>query len=179
MNFSDWTLEAIREEGASFSWMEEHRFNWIPQVQHALNNILNGYSVIVVTDREFKWFSEYIVDRINQLNKNRPFIPIYNIDCLFPSAYNLNDASELDTLYDMFDISFSNGYLFWYIGSGRHKHYENIEQNKGSIIWRLNHETEGLFSLNRNDPLIDIKLIQSFNLFDKALDGALIGEVEV
>ncbi len=177
MDFNDWTLEQIRAEGASFSWMEELRFNWIPQVQNALKSILDGYSVIVVTDREFKWFSDYITSRVNLLDKNRPFIPIYNIDSLFPTAYSLNDASDLDTLYDMFDISFSNGYLFWYIGSGEHKHYEYVE-HKNSIIWRLNHETEGLFSLNRNDPLIDIKLIQSFNLFDKALDATLVGDIE-
>jgi len=177
MDFNNWTLKAIREEGSCFSWMEEHRFNWIPQVQNAIKKILDGYSVIIVTDREFKWYSDYILDRINQLDKNRPFIPIYNIDGVFPSAYNLNDANELDFLYDMLDISFVNGYFFWYIGSGEHKHYDYIEQDKGSLIWRLNREIEGLFSLNRGDPLIDIKLIQSFKLFEKVLDAALIGEV--
>ena len=177
MDFNNWTLKAIREEGSCFSWMEEHRFNWIPQVQNAIKKILDGYSVIIVTDREFKWYSDYILDRINQLDKNRPFIPIYNIDGVFPSAYNLNDANELDFLYDMLDISFVNGYFFWYIGSGEHKHYDYIEQDKGSLIWRLNREIEGLFSLNRGDPLIDIKLIQSFKLFEKVLDAALIGEI--
>ena len=179
MEFSEWTLQTIREDGSSFSWMEEHRFNWIPQVSNALKRILEGYSVIIVTDREFKWFGDYIVERVNSISKNRPFIPIYSIDCIFPSAYRLNEADELDSLYDMFDISFSNGYLFWYIGSGEHKHYEYIEQDKGSIIWRLNHEVEGLFSLNRADELIDIKLIQSYKLFDKALESALIGDIEL
>ncbi len=179
MDFKDWTLKAIRDEGSCFSWMEELRFNWIPQVQSAIKKILDGYSVIIVTDREFKWFSDYILDRINRLDKNRPFIPIYNIDGIFPAAYNLQDANELDFLYDMLDISFVNGYLFWYIGRGEHKHYEYIEQDKSSLIWRLNREIEGLFSLNGNDPLIDIKLIQAFRLFDAALDAALIGETEL
>ena len=179
MNFNDWTLQAIREEGSSFSWMEELRFSWIPQVQNALKKILEGQSVIIVTDRGFKWYGDYILDRVNRLSNNRPFIPIYNIDGIFPSAYNLNDANELDYLYDMLDISFENGYFFWYIGSGEHKHYEYIEQDKGSLIWRLNREIEGLFSLNGNDPYIDIKLIQSFRLLERALDAALIGEIEL
>jgi len=179
MNFNDWTLKSIREEGSSFSWMEEHRFNWIPQVQNALSKILEGYSVIIVTDKEFKWYGDYIVNKINQANKNRPFIPIYRLECIFPTAYSLNEASELDALYDMLDISYNGSYLFWYVGSGDHKHYEFIEQDKSSIIWRLNHEVEGLFSLNRNDELIDIKLLQAFRLFDKALDIALIGEIEL
>ena len=179
MEFSEWILKAIREEGSSFSWMEEHRFNWIPQVSNALSKILEGQSVIVVTDREFDWYGNYIISRINDLSKNRPFIPVYNINCIFPSAYRLNESDELDSLYDMFDISFANGYLFWYIGSGEHKHYEFIEQDKSSIIWRLNHEVEGLFSLNRADPQIDIKLIQTYKLFDKSLEAALIGEIEL
>ena len=179
MDFSDWTLTNIREEGSSFSWMEEHRFNWIPQVNNALKKILNGFSIIVVTDREFNWLGDYIVNKLNSKEKNRPYIPIYNIDCLFSAAYKLNDTTELDLLYDMFDISFSNGYLFWYIGNGEHRHYEYIEQNKSSIIWRLNHEVEGLFSLKRGDPQIDIKLIQAFKLFDKAIDAAITGDIEL
>ncbi len=179
MNFNDWTLEAIRKEGSPFSWMEEHRFNWIPQVSSSIAKVLDGYSIIVVTDREFRWYGDYIVDKINSIDKNRPFIPIYNIDCLFYGAYKLDNTQELDSLYDMFDISFANGYLFWYIGSGEHKHYEYIEQNKSSIIWRLNNEVEGLFSLRKSDPDVDIKLIQVFKLFDKALDAALIGEIEL
>ena len=158
--------------------MEELRFNWIPQVQSSISKILDGFSVIVITDRDFKWYSDYIIDRINRVENNRPFIPIYNLDGLFPNSYNINDALELEYLYDMLDISFANGYFFWYIGSGEHKHYEYIEQDKASLIWRLNQEIEGLFSLNKKDPQIDIKLIQSFKLFDKALDAALIGEIE-
>lgn len=179
MDFNEWTLEAIRKQDASYSWMEGMRFNWIPHVKNAITKILEGYSVIIVSDREFGWYSNYIIERINNIRKNRPFISIYSIDCLFPGAYNLNDTAEFDTFYDMLDISFANGYLFWYIGSGEHRHYEFIEQDKESLIWRLNKEIEGLFSLNRNDPQIDIKLIQSFQLFDKALDAALIGELEL
>jgi hypothetical protein len=178
MNFNDWTLKAIREEGSNFSWMEEYRFNWIPQVQNAIKQILEGESLIIITDRDFKWFSDYIIDRTNQLWKNRPFFPIYSIDGVFANAYTLQDANELDFLYDMLDISFANGYFFWYIGSGKHKHYDYIEQDKSSLIWHLNKEIEGLFSLNKKDPQIDIKLIQAYKLFDKALDAAFIGEIE-
>jgi len=179
MNFSEWTLKAIREEGSFFSWMEEFRFNWIPQVQNALSKILEGQSVLIVVDKEFNWYSQYVLSKINQLYKNRPFIPVYDINAIFPATYSLNDANELDFLYDMLDISFVNGYFFWYIGSGKHRFYEYIEQDKNSLIWRLNREIEGIFSLNKNDPNVDIKLIQSFRLFDKAIDAALIGEIEL
>ncbi len=179
MHFSEWTLKAIREEGSCFSWMEEYRFNWIPQVQNALIKILEGQSVILVTDKDFAWYSNYILVKINQLYKNRPFIPIYDMNALFPSLYNLNYANELDFLYDMLDISFVNGYFFWYIGAGKDKFYEYIDQNKNSILWMLNKEIEGIFSLNKKDSNLDMKLIQSFKLFDKAIDAALIGEIEL
>jgi hypothetical protein len=179
MDFSGWTLNAIREEGSSFSWMEELRFNWIPQTKNSISKILNGYSVIIITDNDFDWFSEYILNRLNRIEKNRPFIPIYKLDNLFPSLYHLKDASEFDILSDMLDISFVNGYVFWYIGCGNHKIYEYIEQDKTSLIWRLNQDIEGIFSLNKSDPLIDIKLIQSFKLFERAIDAALIGEIVI
>ena len=179
MDFNEWILNTIRDEGTCFSWMEELRFNWIPQVKSSIAKILEGYSLIVVTDNDFKWFSDYIINKNNKVENNRPFIPIYQINGLFPSIYNIKNATELDFLYDMLDISFINGYIFWYIGDGEHSLYEYIEQDKTSLIWRLNQDIEGIFSLNKKDPLIDIKLIQSFRLFEKALDAALIGEIEI
>ncbi len=179
MNFSEWTLETIREEGSCFSWMEELRFHWIPQAQNAIKKILDGVSIILVTDRDFKWFSNYISDRINAPWQDRPFLPIYQLEGIFPAQYYLNNPSELDFLYDLLDISFSNGYFFWYIGSGKHKFYEYIEQDKDSLIWSLNKEIEGIFSLKKSDPMLDIKLIQAFKLFNKTINGAMFGEIEL
>ncbi len=179
MDFSEWTLETIREFDSSYSWLEEVRFNWVPQALGAVSKILEGSTVIVVTDSEFKWYGDYIVRHINTIRGERPFIPVYKLCALFPQVEFLNSATEFDMLFDMLDISFPNGYIFWYIGSGNHNHYEYIEQDKESMIWRLNKEIEGYFSLNKNDPKIDIKLIQSFDLFNKAISAALFGEVEL
>jgi hypothetical protein len=159
--------------------MEELRFNWIPQAKSSISKILEGYSVILICDRDFKWFNHYILDRINRLDRNRPFIPIYSLEGLFPSYNRLKEATEFDILFDMLDISFPNGYLFWYIGLGEESIYEYIEQDKESLIWRLNQDIEGIFSLSKSDPLIDIKLIQTFKLYDKAIESALVGEVEL
>ncbi len=179
MGFSEWTLEVIREYDSSYSWMEEVRFNWVPQVSHTISKILEGATLIVVTDSEFKWYGDYIVRHLNKIDGDRPFIPAYKLCALFPHVKGLRSSIEFDALFDMFDISFPNGYVFWYIGSGDHNQYEYIEQDKQSMIWRLNKEIEGFFSLNRNDPQVDIKLIQSFMLFDRALSAALFGEVEL
>ena len=179
MDFSEWTLETIRKFDASYSWLEEVRFNWVPQAMHTVARILEGATLISVTDSEFQWYGDYIVKHINKIEGERPFIPVYKLCSLFPQVKYLNNSTEFDMLFDMFDISFPNGYIFWYIGSGDHNQYEYIEQDKQSMIWRLNKEIEGFFSLNRKDPKIDIKLIQSFELFDKAISAGLFGEVEL
>ena len=179
MDFSQWTLQAIREQGSCFSWMEEYRFNWIPQAKNAISKILEGQSIIIVTDKKYRWLSNYIINKINSVENNRPFIPIYSIDCLFPKIKSLENSSDIDFLYDMLDISFANGYFFWYIGDGKHTHFEHILQDKASLIWQLNQEIEGIFTLNRNDKDVDIKLMQAFKLFEKAIDAALIGDIEL
>ncbi len=178
MNFSEWTLEAIREEGSCFSWMEELRFNWIPQAQNAIKKILDGTTVLLVTDNNLIWFSNYISTKINASFQERPFIPIYAIEGIFPSMRYLHNFNEFDFLFDMLDISFVNGYFFWYIGSGKHTLYEYIEQSKDSLIWSMGKEVEGIFTLKKSDPLLDIKLIQTFNLFNNALSSAMFGEIE-
>ncbi|HGZ71325.1 MAG TPA: hypothetical protein ENK74_07965 [Nitratifractor sp.] len=179
MDFSEWTLETIREFDSSYSWLEEVRFNWVPQAMSAVSKLLEGSTIIVVTDSEFKWYGDYIVRHINKIRGERPFVPAYKLCSLFPQVKFLSNATEFDMLFDMLDISFPNGYIFWYVGSGDHNHYEYIEQDKESMIWRLNKEIEGYFSLNRKDPKIDIKLIQSFELFDRAISAGLFGEVEL
>ena len=179
MDFSEWTLETIRGFDSSYSWLEEVRFSWVPQAMQTISRLLDGATLIIVTDDEFRWFGDYIVNHINKIDSQRPFIPVYKLCSLFPHAKYLSTSTEFDMLFDMLDISFPNGYIFWYIGNGNHNHYEYIEQDKQSMIWRLNKEIEGFFSLNRKDPNINIKLIQSFELFDRAINAGLFGEVNL
>ena len=44
-DFAQWSLDAIREEGGSFSWLEEQRFDWTTTTSQALEQILNGNSL--------------------------------------------------------------------------------------------------------------------------------------
>ncbi|TQV62003.1 MAG: hypothetical protein FNT15_08155, partial [Sulfurovum sp.] len=32
----DWTLDAIRMEDSSFSWIEEYRYDWVPLIERAI-----------------------------------------------------------------------------------------------------------------------------------------------
>ena len=82
-DFAQWSLDAIREEGGSLSWLEEQRFDWTTTTSHALEQILNGKTIIIITDAKRKWFERYILDSINALDMiDRPLLPIVSIDSM-------------------------------------------------------------------------------------------------
>ena len=60
-----WTLETIREEESCFSWMEEHRYEWAQLVKSATFQVLEGKTVLVLTDESLKWFGKYILNKVN------------------------------------------------------------------------------------------------------------------
>lgn len=64
-----WTLDTIREEDSCFSWMEEHRYEWAPLVRSTTAQIIEGKTVLVVTDESHKWFATYVLNSINELKK--------------------------------------------------------------------------------------------------------------
>ncbi len=113
----DWTLETIREDGSSFSWMEECRYEWVPIIQRAIKKILDGYTVLILTDDLRSWYAKYIADKINILQNERPFLPIYTLKSMFHNLDKMDNREELDLLEDMLEISYPRGYFIWYIGS--------------------------------------------------------------
>ena len=50
-----WTLDTIREEDSSFSWMEECRYDWVPVVQTAVNKVIEGQTILLLTDDKRAW----------------------------------------------------------------------------------------------------------------------------
>ena len=79
-----WTLDTIREEESCFSWMEEYRYEWAPLVKNAVSQVLEGKTVLVITDESRDWFGKYIVNSINDLSKHRPLLPFYLFADNFP-----------------------------------------------------------------------------------------------
>ena len=57
-----------------------------------LKHILQGGSVIVLTDEQREWFGDYIITHINQHHKGRPFFPIVQIKHL----HDMIDSSSKD-----------------------------------------------------------------------------------
>jgi hypothetical protein len=174
-----WTLDSIREEESCFSWMEEYRYEWAPLVKSAVSQILNGKTALIITDESHEWFGKYILNQINVLKKNRPLLPVYPLGSSFPNLRAMQSTQDLQLLEDMLDISYPNGYYFWYIGKGDHPCTKIAYRNEESFLWIMDEEVQNSFALRSSDPLLDIKLLQLFKLFDTTLSAALFGDIEL
>lgn len=174
-----WTLETIREEESCFSWMEEYRYEWSPLVKSAVRQVIEGKSVLIVTDESRDWFGRYIVDRINALSNHRPLLPFYRFSETFPQLKNIQSTEDIHLLEDMLDISYPNGYYIWYIGRGDHPLMKLAYRNQENYLWVLDEEVQNSFALRSSDPLLDIKLLQLYKLYDATLSAVLFGDLEI
>jgi hypothetical protein len=173
-----WTLDTIREEESCFSWMEEYRYEWAPLVKSAASQVVEGKTVLIVTDESHKWFAKYILNAINDLGKQRPFLPFYQLAENFPNLQNIHTTQDIELLEDMLDISYPNGYYIWYIGRGDHSYTKLAHRNHDNFLWVLDEEVQNSFLLRSSDPLLDIKLLQLYKLFDSTLTAVLFGDLD-
>ncbi len=174
-----WTLDKIREEESCFSWMEEYRYEWAPLVKSAVSQAVEGKTILIVTDESHDWFGKYIVSSVNDLSKYRPLLPFYQLTENFPQLHNIHASSEIQLLEDMLDISYPNGYFIWYIGRGDHPLTKLSYRNQDNFLWVLDEEVQNSFALRSSDPLLDIKLLQLYKLFDSTLSAALFGDLDL
>jgi len=173
-----WTLETIREEDC-FSWMEEHRYEWAPLVKSAVDQILEGKTVLLLTDVHRKWFGKYILEKINDPQKNRPMLPVFPMAKMYPSLGTLSSTQEMQLLEDMLELAYPNGYFIWYIGKGDHPFTKLAYRCDDSFLWVMDEEVENSFALRSGDEMLDIKLLQLYKLFDMTLSEALFGELDL
>ncbi len=175
-DFAQWSLDAIREEGGSLSWLEEDRFEWSKTTAFALEQILNGKTIILITDIKRKWLERYILDSINNLE--RPLVPIVSIESLYPHYNDLSGGEMIDMIDDMIGLSFKNDYFFWYIGKGDDKRSDIAKRKDESYFWLFDEDFNNAFTMKSYDPILDIKLLQLYRLFDASLNAAMFGEVD-
>lgn len=178
--FTNWTVKAIREDKYIGSWMEERKFDWIPIIAKTLTNIIDGgKAVLVVTDDERDWFLRYILTKVNSIHNNRPLLPFYDYDSMIKNNHKLSSENEMELVTDMLDISFPNGYVFWYIGRSNSKKAILPKVSKNSFLWLFDEDIANSFNLRSVDETLDMKLLQLYRLFDKTLNATLFAEIEV
>lgn len=178
--FLNWTIDTIRNDQLIGSWLEEKKFEWTPLVSKSIGTLLNkNCSILIVTDSEREWFKDYCLANINSPKLGRPYLPFYDFKSLYPQAEYIKNDEEISLLKDMLNISFPQGYCFWYVGRG-HSHRANMPKvSKNSFLWLIDEEMPNSFYLRGNDESIDFKLLQMFRLYNKSLSAALFADVFV
>ncbi len=178
-DFAQWSLDAIRDEGASLSWLEELRFDWTATTAQALEQMLQGKTIIIITDEKRKWLEQYILTSINNISLDRPLLPIVSIDSIYAHYNSVSGGKMIDIVDDMISISYKDDYFFWYIGVGDDKRSDIAKRRDSSYFWIFDEDFHNAFTLKSYDKLLDIKLLQLFSLFNKSLDASMFGEVDV
>jgi len=177
--FAHWSLDAIRDEGACLSWLEEQRFEWVSPTANAIEDITNGKTIILVTDKERKWLERYILSNINKIPLQRPPISIVSIYDIFLDYNELEKNDSFDMLSDMIKLTYQDNYFFWYIGRGDDKRADLPKTKDDTYFWILDENYLNSFKLNSYDKDLDIKLIQLFKLFNASLEAVMFGEIDV
>jgi len=176
----DWTLEAIRDRGVCFSWMEEKRYEWIPLVRGAIEQTLNGKTCLLLTDNRHRWFSSYVEQQINNEEKLRPFIPLNSINQLLVNIINSESepGSARDMFLDLLEITYPNGYYIWYVGDMEDPISSYIGNQGNNFIWTTTQGVTDSIRLNSDDTMHDVRLLQLYSLYDKTLSAMMFGEIE-
>lgn len=178
-NISDWLLNTIRNDeknGITSGWLEEKRFLVLPHMSRTLKHILEGGSVIVLTDEQREWFGDYIITHINQHHNGRPFFPIVQIKHL----HDMIDSSSKDggsfmPIVNMLDMMYSN-YRFWYIGKNNTR-ANFVKDNRCQQGWHWIFDENDIFS--STDEKLDYKLLNLFKLFERALLAAMLNKISL
>lgn len=178
MDFTKWSLEAIRDDGLLLSWMEERRVEWAPLLASRLKSFFDGMSFILITDDERDWFESYFLKNINKKD-TRPVLPFLSLKSIYPNYKNISSRQDIELLEDMLNIAFPNGFIYFYIG----KSSDNISQipksKDDSYMWLFDEQAQNSFYLSSSDEKLDIKLLSLFRLFNKSIDAVLFGKVTI
>ena len=178
-DFAHWSLDAIRSEGASLSWLEENRFDWVIPTAACLQKILEGKTIVLITDKKRQWLERYILEKINSPQIDRPLIPIVSIESVYTHFDSINSGEMIDMLEDMLRLSFGERFIFWYIGRGEDKRADIAKRRDDTYFWIFDEDYQNSFKLNSHDTHLDIKLLQLYRLFDTSLAAAMFGEIDV
>lgn len=174
-----WVLEQIREDNPFMAWLEERRFDFVPPVQNSIEQIMKGSTIVLITDHDRRWFSQYILQKLNDPSQNRPMLPIVCLESIYPHYSHIKTTESLEMIEDMLSLSYGEKYFFWYVGKGADKKADLAKRNDRSMLWVMDEEIQNSFLLDSFDKMLDLKLLHLYRLFDKTLSGALFGDYEI
>ncbi len=170
------TLENIRNGGNSLTWMESRRLEWAPLMAARLRYLLEGHAFILMCDEARSWYEEYFLKNINA-KPSRPMLPFLPLSAICKNK--IQTQEDIALLNDLLELSFPNGYIYFYIGSSSDKRAQIAKSKDDSLLWLFDEQLQNSFYLNSKDKELDIKLISLFKLLDTSLDAILFSKVSL
>ena len=180
MDILSWTKETVKNDNSLNSWFSERIYEWVPLCDDAISALMQGTPFLVVTDRERDWFNYYIINNINSIKNNRPFVPVYSLMNFIPYSHKTDKIEHLDMIEDMLDITFKENYKYWYIGKEDSNIYRLVQRKEKSFIWLLDKESGGdTFFLKSYTENLDHQLMSLFKLFNQTITVSMFGEIKI
>ena len=144
MDLNRFIMDMIRKK--NYQWMEERRIDFVPLLSVFLNEVIDAKTVLIVTDKQRKWYGNYLLEKINSFNKFKPqFYPFYVLDNIFPQIHQIETSEHFDMFEDMLNVSFKN-YIFWYIGKETPL-VEFTKRKDNSFYWIMDNDFSKNFYL--------------------------------
>jgi len=176
MDLNHFVIDYIRKKG--MKWMEERRVDFVPLLSDFLSHIIEGKSVLIITDKPRDWYGNYLIQKINNFNEFKPsFIPIYKLQSVVPQIEMAKHPEHFDMIEDMLNISF-NEYIFWYIGVETNL-LKFARRKPESFFWIMDVDLSKNFYLKSIDEKLDMKLLNLADLLNESIKAAIFGEVEI
>jgi len=174
-----WTKNTVKNDKSLNSWFSERIYEWVPLCDEAISALMQGTPFLVVTDRQRDWFNYYIINNINSIKNNRPFVPVYSLMNFIPYSHKTDKIEHLDMVEDMLDITFKENYRYWYIGSEDSNIYKLVQRKDDSFIWLFDKEAQNTFFLKSYTENLDHQLMSLFKLFNQTITVSMFGEIKI
>jgi len=177
-SFSSWMVETIRQNHL-IGWMEEKRFELVAQIALSIKNIVDGKTIILITDKKRDWFYRYALKKLNPSTFDRPLFPVVGFESLYMSIESIDDEEKIMILDDMLSSIFENGYSYFYVGSGDDKISDIARSRRDSMLWSFDKRESGAIYLDSLDNRSDIKLMELLDIYNSAIEATLFGDIDL
>ncbi|WP_457560864.1 HobA family DNA replication regulator [Caminibacter sp.] len=176
MDLNRFIIDLIRKN--SIKWMEERRLDFVPLLSEFLAHLIDGKTILIITDEEREWYSEYLIKKINNFNEFKPsFIPVFDLSKIVPQIKMARHPEQFDMIEDMLNIAYEE-YIFWYIGKETNL-LKFARRKDNSFYWIMDNDLSRNFYLKSLDVNLDKKLLDLAFIVNESIKAVIFGEIEI
>ena len=176
MDLNRFIIDLIRKN--SIKWMEERRLDFVPLLSEFLAHLIDGKTILIITDDERECYGEYLINKINNFNEFKPsFIPVFSLTKIVPQIKFARHPEQFDMIEDMLNIAYEE-YIFWYIGKETPL-LKFSRRKDNSFYWIMDNDLSRNFYLKSLDSNLDKKLLDLAFIVNESIKAVIFGEVEI